>query len=101
MLVYDQSTSIDEENSFLFSDKTSIIDQCFIEDYEIIDKIQKSEKEVSIGNQSYAYYELINDESYLYSSEQLTIEKAWEPYYKYYYDNIKEEHKDFLSTIHK
>ena len=55
---------------------------CSSEDYKTIDKIQKAEKKVSIDNQPYAYYELINDESYLYSLEQLTIEKAWESYYK-------------------
>lgn len=82
MLVYDQSTSIDEENSLLFSDKTNVIDQCFIEDYETISKIQEAEKKVSVGNQPYAYYELINSESYLYLLEQLVIEKAWESYYE-------------------
>lgn len=41
MLVHDQSTFIYENNNFLFSDVVSGIDQCFLEDYETINKIQE------------------------------------------------------------
>ena len=82
MFINEENPSIYEEDYFHFSNGISAIDQCFLEDYNTIHKIQEAEKKITIDNQRYAYYELINDEYHLNLLEQLTIEKAWESYYE-------------------
>jgi uncharacterized protein YdcH (DUF465 family) len=48
-----------EKISDLKNDNTEF-DQCFLEDYQVITKIQEAEKRVSNGSSSYAYYKLIS-----------------------------------------
>ena len=73
--------SLPEKISDLKNDNTEF-DQCFLEDYQVITKIQEAEKRVSNGSSSYAYYKLISEDYYLNLFEQLTIEKAFESYYE-------------------